>query len=71
MKLYDVPRETYVKVLENALVPPGSPKINKGDVIFFDHLDGMYSLCLDKDKKYYLHLSASAEVEIVKDLKNI
>lgn len=68
MKLYNVPRETYVKLLEEAIVPPGSPIINKGDIIFFDHIDGMYSLCLDKDKKHYLHLSASAEVEIVNDL---
>lgn len=68
MKLYDVPRESYIRVLEDVYTPPGSPKIKAGDVIFFDHIDGMYSFCMDKDKKYVLHLAAFSEVELVNDL---
>ena len=66
MKLYDVPRETYVKVLEDVHVPPGSPEIKKGSVIFFDHIDGMYSLCFDEKKENIIHVAAFTEVEIVR-----
>lgn len=55
MKLYEVPPQSYIK-----LVPDG-------DLFFFDHVDGMYSLCYDKDKNR-LHLSASTE--IVQHYKN-
>lgn len=65
MKLYDVPRETYIKVLKDISVPVGCPPVKAGDVIFFDHIDGMYSFCMDKDKRHVLHLSASTEVEIL------
>ena len=49
MKLFEVPNQSYIK-----LVPDG-------DLFFFDHLDGAYSYCLDKDKNV-VHLSASTEV---------
>jgi hypothetical protein len=65
MKLFDVPRETYVKVLEDVHVPVGMAPIKKGEIIFFDHIDGMYSFCMDEHKKNILHLAAFTEVEIV------
>lgn len=65
MKLYDVPRETFVKVLEDVHVPVGCAPIKAGETIFFDHIDGMYSFCMDKDKKHILHLAAWTEVEII------
>ena len=34
MKLYEVPPKTWIKIA--------------GEKIFFDHLDGMYSYCLDE-----------------------
>lgn len=73
MKLYDVPRETFVRVLDDIKIPIGSKSILKGDIIFFDHLDGMYSFCLDKDKKEIIHLAAFSDVEILThiELKNL
>ena len=68
MKLYNVPRETFVKVLEDQHTPPGCPPIDKGDIIFFDHIDGMYSYCMDKTKTHVLHLAAFTEVEIVENI---
>lgn len=50
MKLYEIPRNSYIKV---------------GDEVFhFHHVDGMYSVCYNKDMKV-VHLNASTEVEIV------
>jgi hypothetical protein len=65
MKLYDVPRDSFVRLLEDARVPEGHPPIRKGDTIYFDHVDGMYSYCMDKDKKNLLHIAAFTEVEVV------
>lgn len=64
MKLYDVPDRTYVKVIEGQQVAPGSPPINNGDIIFFDHIDGMYSYCRNKNREL-VHLVAWAEVKII------
>ena len=63
MKLYDVPRNTKVRVLDDIATPIGSPEINKGDEIMFYHLDGMYSYCTINDT--VVHLVGWAEVEIV------
>jgi hypothetical protein len=69
MKLYDVPRETYVRVLEDVYVPPGCPPIPAGETVFFDHIDGMYSFCMDKKKEHILHLAAYTEVEIIENIE--
>ncbi len=64
LKLYDVPRETWVRILmENPLVPPSAPELAKEQVVFFDHLDGMYSFCKDTSGRL-VHLNASAEVAL-------
>lgn len=52
MKLYEVPRRTWVKSIE--------PDCN--DTFFFDHLDGMYSFCHDKEGNV-CHYAAYMEVE--------
>ena len=54
MKLYEVPNKTWVKSIE----PDCEVKF------FFDHLDGMYSFCLDEEGKV-VHYSASMNVELV------
>jgi hypothetical protein len=54
MKLYDVPRETFIRILDD---------VNQ-EVIFFDHLDGMYSFCKNAQGEI-VHIFAGAEVEIV------
>ena len=46
-KLYTVPPRSYIKVFDT--------------VLFFDHLDGMYSYCLTLDNEV-VHVSASAIV---------
>lgn len=66
MKLYDVPRNTWVKVLEETDPPPGGVKINQEEFIRFHHLDGMYSYCTDIAGEV-VHLKAWTEVEIVEN----
>jgi len=51
MKLYELPRKTYFTIDDDA----------SKQVIFFDHLDGMYSYCLDENKNV-VHIGASTEV---------
>jgi hypothetical protein len=55
MKLYEVPRKTNVKTKD-------------GEEFFFDHVDGMYSYCLTKEKpRQVVHLPAWEEVEIISE----
>lgn len=61
MKLYEVPNKTKVRFIGEDMVD---------EVFFFDHIDGMYSYCLDKDKNVH-HFAAWAEVEIVKSTQEI
>lgn len=63
MKLHDVPRRSIVRLLENARIPPVAASLKKGDVLFFDHIDGMYSLC--KFGKEIVHPAAWTEVEVI------
>jgi hypothetical protein len=50
MKLYNVPRYS------NIILPDGTK-------LFFDHLDGMYSYCIDSDGQVW-HIGATEEVTI-------
>jgi hypothetical protein len=52
-KLYEVPRNSFVKTDEG-----------KGRTFHFHHIDGAYSLCRDVDGNI-VHLSASTEVQVV------
>ena len=54
MKLYEVPPRTWIKI--------------DGEKIFFDHLDGMYSYCLDEGGNV-VHINASADVELLGESK--
>lgn len=69
VKLYDVPRNSKIRVIGDIKIPPGAPEIKEGDVLDFKHVDGMYSLCYNKDKQP-VHLVAWAEVEVVEDENN-
>lgn len=64
MKLYDVPRNSKIVVMGNIKTPPASIPIQKGDVLQFHHIDGMYSYCKNENGDV-VHLLASAEVEII------
>ena len=61
-KLYDVPRNSIVKLKEKPIIPIASPQPN--DVLKFSHLDGMYSLCYNHDNTP-VHIAAYTEVEII------
>jgi len=66
MKLYDVPRNTKIRVVSDVKVPIAAPSITEGDVLDFHHIDGMYSYCKDSNGNV-VHLVAWAEVEIIDD----
>lgn len=69
MKLYEVPRNTYVKLEEDSRGPPGGESFSEGTIIKFGHIDGMYSFCWDKDKNI-VYLPAWLEVSLVKEENN-
>ena len=62
MKLYDVPRNSRIKVVVKDKVPPAAPQINEGEELNFKHLDGMYSYCT-RDNGEVVHLAAWTEVK--------
>ena len=58
MKLYELPRGTKFKLVLDGVV---------GDEVYLlDHIDGMYSLCYNKDEGI-CHIAAYAPVEKVED----
>jgi antirestriction protein len=63
MKLYDVPRNSKIRVLQEQQGPPGVEGFIEGETLIFHHIDGMYSVCTDETGDIY-HISASEEVEI-------
>lgn len=63
MKLYEVPRNTWVTPTEETFGPPGAPPTSVGEPILFKHIDGMYSYCKNKDG-LIVHLPAWQEVSI-------
>ena len=64
MKLYNVPNNTEIRVIGDVKTPPASLPIKEYDIIFFTHIDGMYSHCKNS-KGETMHLVAWAEVEII------
>jgi len=61
MKLYKVPNKTWVRVIDDG---------DHIDEVFFDHIDGAYSLCYT-ERGMPCHYSATTEVEIISDSRNI
>jgi len=55
MKLYEAPRNSRIRL-------PSGLELN------FSHIDGAYSFCRD-DELNIIHISASAEVEVVEEKK--
>ena len=66
MKLYDVPRNSRIKVIVKDKVPPGAPKITEGEELNFRSVDGMYSYCT-RDNGEVVHLAGWTDVEIIED----
>ena len=65
MKLYQVPRNTWVIPTEATIAPPGARQVSIGEPVFFRHVDGLYSSCEDSHGKL-VHLPAWQEVAIIK-----
>ena len=65
MELYNVPRNSRIKVIVEDNVPPGAPQITEGEELNFRSIDGMYSYCT-RDNGEVVHLAAWTEVEIIK-----
>lgn len=63
-KLYNIPKNSLIKLKEELQVPPGAPKLYKDEIIKFYHLDGMYSYCKTLQNEL-CHLAANADVEYV------
>jgi cell division protein ZapA (FtsZ GTPase activity inhibitor) len=57
VKLYEVPRETWCSMTQDA-----------NTLFFFDHIDGMYSYCVNKEGDI-VHLGASTYVFMHPDLQ--
>ena len=64
MELYNVPRNSRIKVVGDIKVPPASPTVEEGEILNFRSIDGMYSHCT-RDNGEVVHLVAWTEVEIV------
>lgn len=65
MKLYELKRGTKFRILADSKTPPAHRELEEGEVFTFNHIDGMYSLCFDKNGGM-VHVVAWTEVEEVK-----
>jgi hypothetical protein len=64
-KLHTVRPRNFILVKDwQPVVPVGAPPIRNGDILFFDHVDGIYSYCKTIDKQIVL-LSVFAEVIVI------
>lgn len=64
MKLYQVPRNTWIIPLETTTAPPGAREVSIGEPVFFDHVDGIYSTCKDMQGNI-VHVPAWQKVKII------
>ena len=61
--LYKMPRGVWIELLgEEVTTPPASP--DSGKVVYFEHVDGMYSLCRTPDGAV-VHPAAWTKARIV------
>lgn len=65
-KLHEVPRGTKIRVRGDVKIPPAAPPIEVGEILHFNHIDGMYSHCRDMAGNV-VHLVAWADVDIVNE----
>jgi len=64
MKLYDLPRGSYFKLIEDPHVPPDAFKGEKDMQYKLMNIDGMYSYVIGSDDNVY-HFAAWTEIEKV------
>jgi len=67
MKLYEVPLNSLVRVLETPEIPPDSQEVTKGEVIKYYHIDGMYGICKNQEN-VMVYIKAWTEVEILNEV---
>ena len=67
MKLYEVPKNTKIKLISEESGPIASIPPHKDTIYKFSHIDGMYSYCTDEDNNV-VFLPAWSEVEILDKL---
>ncbi len=65
MKLYEVPRNSRVRLKSTEGGPPASIAPQVGEEYWFSRVDGMYSYCRRVSDDTVVHLPAWSEVEIV------
>ena len=66
MPLYDVPRESKIRVLGEIKIPPEAPEIKIDDILTFHYLDGMYAQCTNSEG-VACELAGWTKVEIIKE----
>lgn len=64
MKLYDLPRNSYFRLLSDEKVPPDAPQVISGEVYWLGNIDGMYSFCKDSSGNV-CHIAAYSTVELL------
>ena len=64
MELYNVPRNSRIKVIVEDRVPPNAPQITEGEELNFRSIDGMYSYCTRANGEV-VHLAAWTDVEVI------
>ena len=64
MKLYEVPPKSTIKLTQNTENPPYSMPTKKDEILYFSHIDGMYSYCRTR-AGLLVHPAAWTEVEII------
>jgi hypothetical protein len=70
MKLYEAPTHCWVKPISDIKVSIASPDIHEDESIWFSHIDGMYSYCINQDGEV-VHLVAWTEVCIDETMVDI
>ena len=64
MKLYEISKGRYFKLLYKPNTPPGGLQADEGLVLYLHNIDGMYSYCVDQRGQVY-HIAAYSDVEIL------
>lgn len=64
MQLYNVPRNSRIKIINPEAPPPDGLNPIQGEELNFSHIDGMYSYCT-RDNGEVVHLKAWTEVEVI------
>ena len=66
MKLYELKKDSRFRIVsKDPVTPPSSNELEYGDILTLDHVDGMYSYCID-NRGNVRHPAAFTDVEEIK-----